>query len=310
MTKSLLVMSLSINVCLAWAVWSSRNDGKENVSQMQPNGTQMVPQEAISESKPLTWESIASEDEETLVANLKRVGCSPERIKDLLGPEISREMSRQVIALINQRFAEHMPQPLHPDWEKVEIAIDDLGQAEDVYRGKVRRLFDQSEERHSNGVPQYAPWLDGDTASPLSVGLRAHLSQLHEERREALDRFRNQEPALTEQQIRHEMEGLLEQQRRDLRDSERYADQELEEAFLRSSQYADVVRNIPGVVMSPHEMRDVVRAFERSEGDHEKALLVTESILGSERFATFEATSQDRLRRIADDRTSIGHLVR
>ncbi len=299
----LLSLSLGANWLMAYVAsvpifYQDKHEGEQHTTaEVSPQPQETPP--------TLTWASIETANYESMAGNLKKAGCSDQRIADLLAPEVQREARREMTAAYLPMIAAQMAWSPPPEWDSLRPESRDLSALEEAHEVRLMRLFgptDKGERRHFQDLPSNRPWLDEETHTPIYPTLAKRFQQLRDERRAEVEQLRALAEPPNSDELRSTVEALREQQIKGLAEAHPNAEVEIAEYQLRSSPYAHMLRNIGGLTMSAEEMRAIVGSLESSAPES------IQNVLGPERYAIFEESSRKRLAWIEAD-TGIGHLL-
>ena len=115
-----LVLSVAANLVLGFTLTNKDHYLSEaTATRIAPLRDLLTRQRSSAPKTPLRrWEDVASPNFVTFAQNLRRIGCSEERIADLLVPEIQRQLRRKITAAFLKHAGIDFPWTPSPAWDE------------------------------------------------------------------------------------------------------------------------------------------------------------------------------------------------
>ncbi|MGK0189251.1 MAG: hypothetical protein ACI9R3_005068 [Verrucomicrobiales bacterium] len=319
MTRAAFFLSMIANLALAWwlligagskstniAASAAETETAIEIESPAPDSYKATPAPEQQDARPIRWADIATPDMGELAANLRDLGCPEAIVADLLVPEINRQAELDTVAAFIKLRRDVLPWDPSPEWDAMapenmtpKIFHDEEGNRDAL----VKSLFGKWKDKHWPDLWPSNP-LDTreDRMAFLDASIREDIERLDRERNDEHDRLRTVEPRPTDEEIRSTLRNYRAGQIQELKNAHPGEQDQLEEYTLRTSPFVRIPQEVPGIDLTPDELREIVRIFDGR--NHERAADFSDRmnaihiLIGGERFHIFEPIALKKLENI------------
>lgn len=265
--RAILFLSLGMNFVLAWMLLSLSGDwealpplpkvsseAKAKAAAAKPGKTSVVVRR-----QHFTWAEIESTDYPTYIANLRRIGCPEDTIRDIIIAEVEHMFEqRRLSEVVTPDQQWWRSEPDYTVMEEASRRFQAMEAEKDALLTQLLGPGWNKKPQTSSGDPIL---LDGPVLSKLSPDTKAALFKSESTARERMEAYLRQKEEAGQQPDPAELAKLRRETRAEL--SKILSPEQLEEYLLRYSYTATTLRqDLRGFAATPEEFRNIFRTHD------------------------------------------------